>query len=46
MYLEDDGAEPIYVCKNSDNTLDIDNYNFTQSEALKLAKFIQENFGG
>ena len=46
IYLDDNGAKAVLVRVNEDRELEIDDFVFSEAEALKMAQFIQENFGG
>lgn len=46
IYLDDDGAEGIFVCVNNDGELEIDAMVFSVDEARKLRNFLNNNFGG
>lgn len=44
--LEEEGAEMVHVTMDENGELVVNDMVLTRSEALKLAKFIQENFNG
>lgn len=46
IYLDDDGADGVFVCVNTDGELEIDAMVFSADEARKLRNFLNSNFGG
>lgn len=44
--LEGEGAQTVWVRKNEDGELEIDNLVFNKDEIAQLRNFLNENFGG